>query len=189
MPDYKDNLGYKSSEMQAIYTGTSPEPVITVDQVTRSMEVDPAHNIAGVVGDHNSNPVRFRIHRFVDGGDLMTCNEFYVAWQNPEAETQGYTAIDDVRVDPAAPQEYILATWLVDHLTCANAGQIEIMFRAVQSDSEGFVQYEWQTLLNDEMKVLPGINTAYGDVDDSGGTFTIDEEELETMLEEVLISV
>lgn len=184
---YRD-LGYTSPEMVSIYTGTSNEPVITIDAITRTMSVDPVHRIAGVVGDHNSNPVRFRCPRYIDGGDILTCTDFSIAWQNPQAELEGETSIDDVRVDPSS-SDYVLGTWLVEFDTCAASGPIEVLFRAVQRDANGDVIYEWNTFKNNEMEVSPGIGGLYSVPGNSGGggsSCSIDEDELYAMMKEVL---
>ena len=187
---YKTDLGYTSPEMQEIYTGTSTEPIITIDAVNRTMSVDPVHRIAGVVGDHNSNPVRFRCPRYIDGGDILTCNKFAIVWQNPQAETEGATEIDDVRADPSA-SDYVIGTWLVEYDTCAAEGPIDIWFRAQQEDAEGLTVYEWKTLKNSEMEIYPGANEGYSTPDNmvGGGSFAIDEDELNGMIEEVLYGI
>ncbi|MCD7805450.1 MAG: hypothetical protein LUH03_09995 [Oscillospiraceae bacterium] len=185
---YVSGLNYSSDEIQAIYTGESSEPIILIDAVNRTMEVAADHKILGVVGDHNSNPVRFRCPRYIDGGDLATCTNLSITWQNEDAGTKGTADIGDFSTDPDDPDNYIVGTWLVDYATCANAGQVGIFFTAIQLDADGETVYEWQTVENAYMEVKPGPNGMYSDVYDTSGSgsFYIDEDELVAMLEEVL---
>lgn len=191
MADYKEGLGFYSDEMQAIYKASSSEAYVTVTS-DRKMNVEPDSYIAGVVGDHNSNPVRLRCDRYVDGGDLTSCNRFYVAWQNPSAETSGRTEIDTIAVDPDNTNK-IVGIWLIDHLTCKDAGSLEITFQAVKEDTDGNILYEWQTQLDKSMRVLEGIDGSYASTfsdstsPDNVAEFYIDEEELTAMLTEVLV--
>lgn len=191
MAEYKDGLSFSSSEMKAIYIGNSSEAHVTVSS-DRTMYVEEDSYIAGIVGDHNSNPVRIRCDRYVDGGDLTECNKFYIAWQNPTAEISGRSEINDISVDPDN-KDKLLCTWLVDHDTCSAAGTIEITFQAIKQDTDATILYEWQTQLNDSMQVLAGINGSYSylhsgsnSIKNVDSVYGIDSEELVTMLEEVL---
>ena len=192
MSEYKTGLGFHSAEMQAIYRMTSNEAYVSITS-DRKITVEPDSYVAGVVGDHNSNPVRIRFDRYVDGGDLSTCNRFYVAWQNPTAQTSGRCEIDTVTEDPDNAAK-LLCVWLVDYLVCGNPGLLEITFQAVREDNEGGILYEWQTKLDKSMKVLDGIDpsyaSTYSDETSAGGAtaeWYIDEAELTAMLTEVLV--
>lgn len=186
MSTYKEGLVYSSDEMQAIYTSSSDEAYVAVS-ADREIIVEPDSYVAGVVGDHNSNPVRFRCDRYVDGGDLTTCNHFYAAWQNPTSKTSGRTEMDTVSVDPDDAAK-IICIWLVDHKTCQSAGDIEIILQAVQEDTDGNIVYKWQSKLNKSMKVLDGIDSTYTEItSDSDAEYGIDEDELIAMLTEVLV--
>ena len=189
--EYKDGLGFHSSQMQQIYRMTSNEAYVTITS-DRKIAVEPDSYIAGVVGDHNSNPVRIRFDRYVDGGDLTSCNHFYIAWQNPVAMTMGRTEIDTINVDPDNTNK-VICVWLVDYRTCGNPGQLEITFQAIKEDADGEVLYEWQTELNKSMRVLDGIDPSYAQVqsgsasDSTAAEWYIDADKLTAMLTEVLV--
>ncbi|MCD8146905.1 MAG: hypothetical protein LUD84_06470 [Clostridiales bacterium] len=190
---YKEGLTFSSDEIVAIYSGSSSEEYVLV-AADREMTVESESYLAGVVGDHNSNPVRFRIDRYVDGGDLAECTSFYIVWQNKTAGTSGKAdmtmAIDEDNT------KKLIGVWLVDYETCAAAGTLDIVFRAVQEDSSGNIVYEWQTLLNSNMYINEGIDEAETDEGDSTVSssssdnddtvdYYIDSDELTEMLEEV----
>lgn len=186
MATYKEGLAYSSDEMKAIYTASSNEAYVAVTS-DREITVEPDSYIAGVAGDHNSNPVRFRCDRYVDGGDLAACNHFYAAWQNPTAKTSGRTEMSAVSVDPDNANK-IICIWLVDYKTCLSAGNIEIILQAVQEDADGSIVYEWQSKLDKSMKVLDGIDGTFTEISgDSDADYGIDEDELIAMLTEVLV--
>ncbi len=195
MAEYKEGLTFSSDEIIAIYSGSSAEAYVLVS-ADRSMTVESDSHLAGVVGDHNSNPVRFRIDRYVDGGDLAECTKYYIVWRNKEAGTGDKTQMT-MTVDEDNTKK-LVGVWLVDYKACAAAGTLEIIFRAVQEDSSGDIVYEWQTRLNNDMYVEEGIEdvesadegdttvSASGSDDDETSDCYIDEDELVEMLEEVL---
>ena len=191
MADYKEGLGYHSEEMQAIYHVTSNEAYVSIT-ADRKMNVEPDSYVAGVVGDHNANPVRIRFDRYVDGGDLSECDHYYIAWQNPSAETSGRTEIDRAYVDPDNTNKMI-CVWLVDYLTCGNPGKLEITFQATKEDDSGNIVYQWQTELNNSMRVLDGIDPSYSSTyseptsETPSAEWYIDEDALTAMLTEVLV--
>lgn len=191
---YKEGLTFSSDEIVAIYSGSSAEAYVLVSS-DRSMTVESDSQLAGVVGDHNSNPVRFHIDRYVDGGDLAECTKYNIVWQNKTAGTKGKA--DMTMAIDSDDTKKLVGVWLVDYETCAAAGTLDIVFRAIQEDSSGNIVYEWQTLLNSDMCVKEGIEesgtdegdatvSASGSDDDETLDYYIDSDELAEMLEEVL---
>ncbi len=186
---YVSGLTYSSDEIQEIYTGESSEPIILIDGVTRTMDVAEDHKILGVAGDHNSNPVRFRCPRYIDGGDLTTCTSVLISWQNSDAGTRGEAEVEEFGTDPDDPDTYVVGTWLVDYTVCANAGVIGIFFIAIQEDDDGEIIYKRQNVENTDKEVMEGPNEGYTDVygtTSSSSTVTVDEDELTEAVEEAL---
>lgn len=122
-----------------------------IDPVTRTIQNDGEKNL--VQFDHNSERKTFECPRFVEGHDMLNCNRVIVNYL--DNDLPGVYEVDDLTKKDS---DTIMFSWLISSNATQKTGNIffAITFMCVQTN--GDVTYRWNTAINQELKVIEGMN-------------------------------
>lgn len=132
---------------------------LTVDPFTRKVTVPVTSRVIGVVGDHQSEQVTFRMPRIIDGHDMLESPRRYVVWTNAD----GAMGTDPLVTAEERDDGTVLLTWTVRDKTSAAAGIVSFSLHFECDDPEtGALIYSWLTETCADCKILEGVNAVVG---------------------------
>lgn len=121
----------------------------TVDAITRNIANDNLTKNVLMQGDHNSERFTFAIPRYVDGHDLLLCNNVQVAYINSETSGKGkrYSTgvflVSDLDIHPTK-KDYLICSWLISSNATRYAGALNFMLVLSCMNGEQ-IAYRWKT--------------------------------------------
>ena len=108
-----------------------------------------------VQGEHNIGTVTFDCPRYWDDHDLSQM-QMRIAYQRPDGHREPYP-VENLRVDDV-DENTIHFDWTVSGNVTEVKGNISFMVCAKLSDSEGNIEREWHTRLNQDLIVDEGLD-------------------------------
>jgi len=128
----------------------------------RTVTIPPGVKVVGVENDHNCKRVMFECPRYYDGYDLTQCTQHHVNFINLTAETQGRHNIDDITID-TADESIIHFSWLISSIATAKAGEVAFSLCFNSIDTDGNIEYEWNSAYTGGLMVEQGLFVTGGD--------------------------
>lgn len=118
-----------------------------IDVVTRTISNQTLLKTRLMQYDHNSERLSFEIPRYIDGHDILLCNQVRVHYINAEStkqQSKGVYPVDDMQVSPAS-DDFVIFSWLISQNATVYPGTLTflIQFSLVQDD--GTIDYSWHT--------------------------------------------
>ena len=130
-----------------------------IDVKSRQMS-SPDQKNSIVQFDHKSERFTFRLPRIVEGHDMLECNAIEVHYVNIDMVTKeevlGIYEIKDIALDKN-DSEYVTCTWLIEQNATQKVGLLKFAIRFMRIDSEGEIEYSWNTAINSNILVTQGI--------------------------------
>lgn len=111
--------------------------------------------------DHNSERYTFEIPRFVEGHDMLECNEVQIHFDNVSSNRRtansDYYTVTDLQVSPAS-DDVVIFSWLISGSATQLVGKLSfsIHFACVSDDGER--EYSWHTTTFEGISILKGIH-------------------------------
>lgn len=134
----------------------------TVDPITRNIANDESQKNTILQGDHNSERFTFKIPRYIDGHDMLTCDNVRVAYINAEVSGRdkkhgtGVYLVSDLAIDPSN-DKYVTCSWLISRNATVYAGVLNFMLIFSCMDGE-LVKYRWKTNAHEGIFVAPSLD-------------------------------
>lgn len=132
----------------------------TIDPTTRKVLPDKPDKANLVQFDHNSERLTFELPRYIDGHDMLTCNEVWVHFNNIEVSTKltnsGVYQVTDLQVSEAA-EDLLVCSWLVSQEATQLVGLLSFVVSFVCAAQDGSVGYRWNSAPYTGISVLNGI--------------------------------
>lgn len=135
-----------------------------IDPTTRRITTASPSNNTIVQYDHNSERLTFEIPRYVDGHDMIECDDVRIHYRNGSSnslsKTNGVYIPDDLAISED-DDELLTFSWLLSAATTAYIGFLyfSIQFICFGEDGET-VEYAWNTSIYKEINVVESINNA-----------------------------
>jgi hypothetical protein len=129
---------------------TNEEEHIVVDN-TRKITVPAKLKTIAVTGDKDIETVMIDCVRYWDGHDL---SEFavYINYVLPNGETGTYVPYGVSRTD-----EYFTLEWIIGSEFTKHSGTLRFLIMARKTNAEGYLVYQWSSLLNSDMTIQLGL--------------------------------
>lgn len=134
----------------------------TIDPVTRNITNDNSEKNTILQGDHNSERFTFSIPRYIDGHDMLTCNNVRIAYINAEPSGRnakhatGVYLVSDLALDPAN-DKLVTCSWLISKNATMFAGVLNFMVIYSCMDGE-LVKYRWKTNVHEGILIAPSLD-------------------------------
>lgn len=129
----------------------------TVDPISRIITNDDPKKNTIIQGDHNSERFTFKTPRYIDGHDMLTCDNVRVAYINTEVagrnkqHATGVYLVSDLALDPNN-DKYITCSWLISKNATEHTGVLNFMLIFSCMDGE-LVKYRWKTNVFESINV------------------------------------
>ncbi len=145
------------------------DPHFTISPITRQIKNESSSKTTLVQGDHKSERFSFEMPRIIEGHDMSECNRIEIHYINSGISGESHKGIydaTDMHIHPD-DSENVVFSWLLWDCVTKYEGKLAfaIRFACVKND---IVEYEWNTIPNDKIKISKGI--------DNSGETTEDEE-------------
>lgn len=128
----------------------------TIDPITRAIKNAASTKTSVIQYDHNSERFTFMLPRYIEGHDMMECNQVEVHYINASsAATSGVYIVDDMRTDET--EENVLCSWLLSQNVTQEAGLLHFLLRFACVADDGSVEYAWNTGIYKGMSVASGM--------------------------------
>lgn len=132
----------------------------TIDPTTRKVLPDKPDKANLVQFDHNSERLTFELPRYIDGHDMLTCNEVWVHFNNIEVSTKltnsGVYQVTDLQVSEEH-EDTLVCSWLVSQEATQLVGLLSFVVSFVCAAQDGYVGYRWNSAPYTGISVLNGI--------------------------------
>ena len=128
------------------------DPHFIVDPITRKVMSNTDKSDL-VQSDHNSERITFECPRYIEGHDMLNCNEVIINYL--DNDLPGVYEVDDLKMKDS---DTVMFSWLISSNATQKTGKIffAITFMCVQTNSD--VTYRWNTAINEGLKVIEGMN-------------------------------
>lgn len=156
--------------MAHIHNIIDPDVHFIIDPDTRDMEKETSDPLTLMQCDHDSERVTFEIPRYVEGHDMLLCDEILLYYTNTgtamgssrKTTNYGFYKIEDI--EPLEDDsETLVGSWLISQNATLLAGSVtfQIKFSCLEDNATGNTTYIWQTNQCGGIEVLASItNTA-----------------------------
>lgn len=132
----------------------------TIDPTTRKIMPEKPDKANLVQFDHNSERLTFELPRFIDGHDMLTCNEVWVHFNNIDINTKetnhGVYQVTDLQVSEGQ-EDTLVCSWLVSQEGTQLVGLLSFVVSFMCAPADGAVEYRWNTAPYTGISVLNGI--------------------------------
>ena len=132
----------------------------TIDPTTRKVLPDKPDKANLVQFDHNSERLTFELPRYIDGHDMLTCNEVWVHFNNIEVSTKltnpGVYQVTDLQASEEH-EDTLVCSWLVSQEATQLVGLLSFVVSFVCVPANGVVGYRWNSAPYTGISVLNGI--------------------------------
>lgn len=131
-----------------------------IDPKTRAITNTSNVKMVIIQHDHNSECITFEIPRYIDGHDMMNCNEIQVHYINVSSgnRNEGMYEIKDLAIS-ADDDEILTCSWIISKNATLWEGSLifSLRFACVSNDE---VVYAWGTAPYTGLNVSKGINNS-----------------------------
>ena len=140
------------------------ETHFVIDPRTRRITTAQTSNNTIVQYDHNSERLTFEMPRYVDGHDMIECDDVRIHYRNGSSNSLSRTAgvyIPDDLAISEDDDELVTFSWLLSAATTAYIGFLyfSVQFICLGADGET-VDYAWHTSIYKDINVVESINNA-----------------------------
>lgn len=144
------------------------ETRFVIDPHTRVISHANPDELFVMQGDHNSERFTFELPRYIDGHDMMLCNQVYVHFNNIDISGEiTYSDVDeitDLQIDKDDSSK-VICSWLLTRYATQYAGKLGFIveFACVipSTDTEGpQTTYEWHTDIFGDVTVKGSLDNA-----------------------------
>lgn len=135
----------------------------TVDPISRIITNDDPKKNTIIQGDHNSERFTFKTPRYIDGHDMLSCDNVRVAYINTEVagrnkqHATGVYLVSDLALDPSN-DKYVTCSWLISKNATEYTGILNFMLIFSCMDGE-LVKYRWKTNVFESINVAPSLDS------------------------------
>lgn len=132
----------------------------SIDPYTRVMTHESESSLTLIQYDHNSERYTFELPRYVEGHDMLNCNQVRVHYMNisangKERNNDVYEVVD-LQLDPE-DENYVLCTWLISQNATQLIGSLSFLIHYA-CVIEGKIHYSWHTAIFSGIKVGEGLD-------------------------------
>ena len=135
----------------------------SIDPITRVITNDESNKNTILQGDHNSERFTFRLPRYIDGHDMLTCNNVRIAYINAETSGRdkkhatGVYQVSDLALDPSNSNQAV-CSWLISKNATVYTGVLNFMliFSCMEDD---IVLYRWKTISFESIYVADSLDS------------------------------
>lgn len=131
-----------------------------IDAFTRSIKNVSSVKTTVVQFDHNSERFSFDLPRYIDGHDMLLCNQVELHYINIDSATKEQTVgvyeVDDLQKHPDN-NEKAVCSWLISENATQHAGTLSFMLR-FSCVENGVATYRWNTGICEAIAVVNGMN-------------------------------
>ena len=134
----------------------------TVDAITRNITNDDVKKNTILQGDHNSERFTFKIPRYLEGHDMLECDNVRVAYVNTQTAGRnkmhgtGVYLVSDLALDPTN-SNFVTCSWLISKNATMYEGVLNFMLIFSCMDGE-LVKYRWKTNVFENIYVAHSID-------------------------------
>lgn len=138
------------------------DPMFIIDEKTRDIVYQGEKLPAIMQYDHLAEIMTFQLCRYIDGHDVMLCNDIRVHFINISTDGRikisGCDKISNLHV-PEDNENVVRFCWCIPSGATQLEGvlQFVIAFKCVDMENS-VMKYRWNTERNEDLVVLPGIN-------------------------------
>lgn len=135
----------------------------SIDPITRVITNDDPKKNTILQGDHNSERFTFRLPRYIDGHDMLSCNNVRIAYINAETSGRdkkhatGVYLVSDLALDPSNTNT-VICSWLISKNATVYTGVLNFMLIFSCMDDD-VVLYRWKTLSFESIYVAPSLDS------------------------------
>lgn len=115
--------------------------------------------------DHGSERFTFEIPRYIEGHDMLQCNDVDILWQNGSAS--GKYSVDDFQVSPE-DENIVICSWLISRESTQYTGTLQFQLR-LSCVTETEPDYVWNTAVYSKINVLRGFSNENEGTGGGGG--------------------
>lgn len=130
-----------------------------VNKATRMISNVSSSKITLIQYDHNSERFTFEMPRYIEGHDMMNCNEVEIHYLNVASnraeQTEGVYTVDDLEYC-TDDESLIIFTWLVSQNATRYVGSLNFILRFVCRTGET-VDYVWNTAIYSGVAISNGM--------------------------------
>lgn len=113
-----------------------------IDPYSRGMKDSTPADKTIIRGDHNSEVYTFGIPRFIEGHDMLLCDQVEVRFVNGPAD--GFLPIVDLQECPD-DEELLVFSWKVTKISTQNVAPLAFSIYFACHDETGEETYKWET--------------------------------------------
>lgn len=111
--------------------------------------------------DHNSERYTFEMPRFVEGHDMLECNEVQIHFDNVSSNRRttnsDYYTVTDLQVSPAS-EDVVIFSWLISESATELVGKLSFSIHFACVSDDGEQEYSWHTTTFEGISILKGIH-------------------------------
>ena len=131
----------------------------SINAVTRQIKNESSRKTTLIQGDHNSERFSFDLPRFIEGHDMMQCNQIQVHYINmldEKTQNKGLYEVTDLQISPDDDQ-VVVCSWLISQNATQLVGSLSFLIRFCCVE-DGEVIYAWNTAICQSISVSSGIS-------------------------------
>ncbi len=130
----------------------------SINAVTRQIKNESSRKTTLIQGDHNSERFSFDLPRFIEGHDMMQCNQVQVHYINmldEKTQNKGLYEVTDLQISP--DDQVVVCSWLISQNATQLVGSLSFLIRFCCVE-DGEVTYAWNTAICQSISVSSGIS-------------------------------
>lgn len=167
------------------------DAIVEIDEQSRHVTIpEEGQNFNKTIAlqyDCNSNSIRFRCARYIDGHDLLQCAHAFISWEQG-IDHGTYTIVDREAEEADTDIDYVVFSWVIgpELTTVPGAITFQIVFIDLNEEQNTLI-YRWATapcvgqFYIGESLFNPQIDAIAGETN----PLFVNEEELQQVLQEV----
>lgn len=147
--------------MAHVHNVIDTDPHFTIDPDTRSIISQYTGRLVLIQGDHNSERFTFELPRWVDGHDMLDCNQVEVHYVNigeDNRRNSGMYKVTDLHLKED-DSDTVVCTWLISYNATKYAGSLSFVLRYTCTVG-AIVEYAWLTAVYSGVSIATGINNS-----------------------------
>ncbi len=113
--------------------------------------------------DHNSERLTFTAPRYIEGHDMSLCDTVQIHYRNidtrSKAEKTGIYEVSDMMISEK-DEQMISFSWLIGSGATSLVGALHFLVRFACTDDDGAVTYAWNTAIDTDIMIMPGMSHA-----------------------------
>lgn len=137
------------------------DPHFSIDAISRNITYLSSDPLIIIQGDHNSQRYTFEMPRFIDGHDMMLCNQVQVHYINIEADSgrrreSGLYLVTDLQISPD-DENVVVCSWLISQNATSLIGSLNFVLRFACLNGDK-ITYLWGTSVFNGVAIATSID-------------------------------